>query len=186
MPVKRNGAICPSQQGCRHAVEDARAGVFIRWRAIAFAAALAFCPALASAADARPILHASAAGQVEASSDGSDPFIRCAGLYTAFLRHAQTLAPSVVPAIEGSIKALNIEAAEARAEAKGGTRDQYRAAVEGETRTVGAAYAQRLEKNYEASGDPFKGDAQIQSDMTLCKRLTDRLEKQPDATGPRN
>jgi hypothetical protein len=140
----------------------------------------------AAPAVARPILPASAGSQVELPADGSDPFIRCAGLYTAFLRHARTLAPSVVPAIESSIKTLTIEAAEARAEARGGSRDRYRAAVEGETRTVGAVYAERLEKNYEASGDPFKGDAQIQSDMTLCKRLTDRLERQPDATGPRN
>ena len=118
--------------------------------------------------------------------DGSDPFIRCAGLYTAFLKHARSLAPSVVPAIQGSIKTLMIEAAEARAEAKGGSRDQYRTAVETETRAVGEVYAQRLEKNYESNGDPFKGDAQIQNDMTLCKRLTDKLEKQPDPTGPRN
>lgn len=118
--------------------------------------------------------------------DGSDPFIRCAGLYTAFLQHARSLAPSVVPAIQGSIKTLMIEAAESRAEARGGSRDQYRTAVETETRSVGEAYAQRLEKNYESNGDPFKGDAQIQNDMTLCKRLTDKLEKQPDPTGPRN
>jgi hypothetical protein len=134
---------------------------------------------------AMPIAAASTGSQ-EPPADNSDPFIRCAGLYTAFLPHAQTLAPSVVPAIQGSIKTLTIEAAEARAEAMGGTRDRYRAAIEDETREVGAVYAQRLEKNYEASGDPFKGDAQIQSDMTLCKRLTDRLERQPDPTGPKN
>jgi hypothetical protein len=135
---------------------------------------------------AQPILPASVGSEIESSPDGSDAFIRCAGLYTAFLVHARSLAPSVVPAIQGSIKTLMIEAAAARAEAKGGTRDQYRATVESETRTVGAAYAQRLEKNYESSGDPFKGDVQIQTDMTFCKRLTDRLERQPDATGPRN
>ena len=122
----------------------------------------------------------------ELQPDGSDPFIRCAGLYTAFLKHARSLAPSVVPAIQGSIKTLMIEAAEARAETGGGSRDQYRTAVETETRAIGEVYAQRLEKNYESSGDPFKGDAEIQNDMTLCKRLTDTLEKQPDPTGPRN
>jgi len=141
---------------------------------------------LTLAAEARPVIFVSTGTGIEPPADGSDPFIRCAGLYTAFLQHARSLAPSVVPAIQGSIKTLTIEAAEARAEARGGSRDQYRAAIEGETRAVGEIYAQRLEKNYEASGDPFKGDAQIQSDMTLCKRLTDRLEKQPDPTGPRN
>ena len=152
----------------------------------ALAAAVLLLAVPGVAADARPILPASAGSEIAPPADGSAPFIRCAGLYTAFLQQARTLAPSAVPAIESSIKTLTIEAAEARAEAKGGTRDRYRAAVEGETRTVGAAYAQRLEKNYESSGDPFKGYAQIQSDMTLCKRLTDRLERQPDAAGPRN
>ena len=89
-------------------------------------------------------------------------------------------------ALDKYAKARSSKAVRDRAEAKGGTRDQYRAAIESETRAVGDVYAQRLEKNYEASGDPFKGDAQIQSDMTLCKRLTDRLEKQSDPTGPRN
>lgn len=140
----------------------------------------------AAAAAAPPVLRASTGSQAEPSPDGSGPFIRCAGLYTAFLRHARTLAPSVVPAIEGSIKALTIEAAEARAEAKGGGRDQYRAATENEIRAAGTAYAGRLEKNYESSGDPFKGDPMIQSDMKFCKTLTDRLEHQADPTGPRN
>ncbi len=154
--------------------------------ALPLAAAAVFLTMPAVPAEARPILPVNAGTGIESAADGSDPFIRCAGLYTAFLKHARSLAPSAVPAIQGSIKTLTIEAAEARAEAMGGTRDRYRAAVEDETRAVGAAYAQRLEKNYEASGDPFKGDAQIQTDMTLCKRLTDRLEKQPDPTGPRN
>ncbi|MHB1219843.1 MAG: hypothetical protein ACYC1L_16765 [Alphaproteobacteria bacterium] len=146
----------------------------------------AFAVPLLLATPAHAVLPVSTGSGTEPPADGSDPFIRCAGLYTAFLKHARSLAPSVVPAIQGSIKTLTIEAAETRAEARGGTRDQYRAAVEGETRAAGAVYARRLEKNYESSGDPFKGDAQIQNDMTLCKRLTDRLEKQPDPTGPRN
>jgi len=140
---------------------------------------------LAAPAHAQPILPAST-GTGSEQPDGSDPFIRCAGLYTAFLKHARSMAPEVVPAIQASIKTLMIEGAESRAEVRGGSRDQYRAAVETETRAVGDAYAQRLEKNYESNGDPFKGDAQIQTDMTFCKRLTDRLEKQPDPTGPRN
>ena len=158
----------------------------LRIIAVPLAAAVLFLVMPFVAAGARPVLPASTGTGTEPPADGSDPFIRCAGLYMAFLKHARSLAPSVVPAIQGSIKTLMVEAAEARAEAKGGTRDQYRAAIESETRAVGDVYAQRLEKNYEASGDPFKGDAQIQSDMTLCKRLTDRLEKQSDPTGPRN
>lgn len=137
-------------------------------------------------AEAQPVRRASTGDQTEPSADDSAPFIRCAGLYTAFLQHARTLAPSVVPAIESSIKALTIEAADARADARGGARDQYRVAVESETRAVGAAYAGRLEKNYESSGDPFKGDAAIQGDMKFCKMLTDRLEHQLDPNGPRN
>lgn len=158
----------------------------MRWPSRALSAALALSIACATAADARPVLRASTGSQAEPSPDGSAPFIRCAGLYTAFLQQARTLAPSVVPAIEGSIKALTIEAAEARAESKGGARDQYRAVIENETRAAGTAYAGRLEKNYESSGDPFKGDPMIQSDMKFCKTLTDRLEHQPDLNGPRN
>lgn len=154
--------------------------------AVPLAAAVLLLTLPVSAAVARPVLPASTGTGTAPPADGSDSFIRCAGLYTAFLQHARSMAPSVVPAIQGSIKTLTIEAAAARAEAKGGARDRYRAAVENETRTVGDVYAQRLEKNYEASGDPFKGDAQIQTDMSFCKRLTDRLERQPDATGPRN
>ncbi|MGE0094050.1 MAG: hypothetical protein AB7T40_05825 [Alphaproteobacteria bacterium] len=158
----------------------------LRTITLPLAAAMLFLMTPVVAAGAGSILSASTGTGIEPLADGSDSFIRCAGLYTAFLKHARSLAPSVVPAIQGSIKALTIEAAEARAEVRGGTRDRYRAAIEDETRAVGAVYAQQLEKNYEASGDPFKGDAQIQSDMTLCKRLTDRLERQPDPTGPRN
>lgn len=157
-----------------------------RKRRATIALVLALLGCTAPAAAAQSVLRASTGSQTEPSPDGSDPFIRCAGLYTAFLQHARSLAPSVVPAIEGSIKALNIEAAEARAETKGGTRDQYRAAVEGETRAVGTVYVGRLEKNYESSGDPFKGDAMIQNDMKFCKTLTDRLEHQPAPNGPRN
>lgn len=172
--------------GGRHAEEEVTERMRLGTVALPLAAAVLFLTMPVVPAGARPILPASTGTGSEPPADSSDPFIRCAGLYMAFLQHARTLAPSVVPAIQGSIKTLTIEAAEARAEARGGTRDRYRAAVEDETRTVGAVYAQRLEKNYEASGDPFKGDAQIQSDMTLCKRLTDRLERQPDPTGPRN
>jgi hypothetical protein len=159
------------------------AGGQMRWPSIALAMALA--ASLAFAAKAQPVHPASVASQAEPSLDNSNPFLRCAGLYTAFLGHARALAPTVVSAIESSIKVLTMEAAEARAEVKGGTRDQYREAIERETRALGVVYTDRLEKNYESSGDPIKDDAMIQTDMKLCKALTDGLE-QPRATGPRN